>query len=92
MRIKLSTEQLNILCKALPFEVMLERPSDVRGLLDILGKEMPWDETGLSKYGRDGRRPQRVTFNVESDKDSYVCDIHPALVQHIYTLLSVDTK
>jgi hypothetical protein len=92
MRIKLSMDQLNILCKKLPFDVLLERPSDVRGLLEILGKEMPWDETGLSKYGRDGRRPVRVTFNVESDKDSYVCDIYPALVQHIYTLLSAKTE
>ena len=49
MRIKLSLDQLNILAKKLPFEVMLDRPGDVRGLLELVGKEMPWED-----------RPQQV--------------------------------
>jgi hypothetical protein len=89
MRIKLTTEQLNNLSKGLPFDVMLEKPSDVRGLLEILGKEMPWDETGLSKLGDNSqRRPVRVTFSIEETDKGYICDIHPALVHHLYTLLS----
>jgi len=88
MRIKLSTEQLNLLSKDLPFEVMLERASDVRGLLEIIGRDMPWDETGLSKFGNSNSRPARVTFGVESAADGFICDIHPALVQHLYTILS----
>ena len=89
MRIKLSTDQLNLLSKGLPFEVMLERASDVRGLLEIIGRDMPWDETGLSKLGNSTARPTRVAFGVESAKNGYyICDIHPALVQHLYTVLS----
>lgn len=88
MRIKLNIDQLNIMAKGLPFEVILERPGDVRGLLEILGRDMPWEETGLSKFGNSNKRPTRVTFGVESTKDGFICDIHPALVQHIYTLLS----
>ena len=89
MRIKLRLEQLNNLSKDLPFTVMLDKPSDVRGLLEILGKEMPWDETGLSKLSDNSpRRPVRVTFSVEESGDGYICDIHPALVHHLYTLLS----
>ncbi len=89
MRIKLSLDQLNILSKKLPFEVILEKPSDVRGLLDLVGKEMPWDETGMSKFGNSNVRPGRVTFGVEKAKDDgFICDVHPALVQYIYTLLS----
>ena len=38
MRIKLFVEQLNILSKDLPFEVILERPSDVRGLLETVAQ------------------------------------------------------
>ena len=88
MRIKLSVDQLNTLSKRLPFDVILEGPRDVRGLLDILGKDMPWDENGLSKFGNSSKRPTRVTFSVESSKDGFICDLHPALVMHIYTLLS----
>lgn len=89
MRIKLSLDQLNVLAKKLPFEVILEKPTDVRGLLDLVGKEMPWDETGMSKFGNSSVRPGRVTFSVEKAKDDgFICDVHPALVQYIYTLLS----
>jgi len=88
MRIKLTNEQLNILAKRLRFEVMLQQPRDVRGMLDVLGKDMPWDETGLSKFDNSPRRPGRLTFAVEAAKDGYICDIHPALAQHIHTLLS----
>ncbi len=90
MRIKLSVDQLNKLAKNLPFEVLLDRASDVRGLLEIVGKEMPWDETGLSKIGNSPSRPPRVTFSVEAKDGGYICDIHPALVQHLYTLLSTN--
>ena len=89
MRIKLTNEQLNKVSSKLPFIVLLERPSDVRGLLEILGKEMPWDETGISKFGDSAKRPNRVTFSVEASDNGYICDIHPALVQHLYTLLSI---
>ena len=92
MRIKLSNEQLNTLTKGLPFEVMLERSSDVRGLMELIGKEMPWDETGLSKLGNSTNRPSRLTFGVDASENGYICDIHPALVQHIYTLLSIKSK
>jgi len=92
MRIKLSNEQLNVLTKGLPFEVMLERPSDVRGLLELIGKEMPWDETGLRKLGNSAARPPRLAFGVDAGDNCYICDIHPALVQHIYTLLSTNSK
>ena len=89
MRIKLSLDQLNTLAKKLPFEVILERPNDVRGLLELIGKDMPWDEPGFSKFGNASSRPGRVTFGAEKATDnSYICDIHPALVQYIYTLLS----
>jgi hypothetical protein len=89
MRIKLTTEHLNKLATGLPFEVILEKPNDIRGLLEILGKQMPWDETGLSKFGENAvKRPNRVTFSVEASGDAFICDIHPALVQHLYTLLS----
>lgn len=88
MRIKLKNEQLEILAKRLRFEVLLQQPRDVRGMLDVLGKEIPWDETGLSKFDDSPRRPIRLTFSVEEAKDGYICDIHPALAQHIHTLLS----
>jgi hypothetical protein len=88
MPIKLSVDQLNKLAKKLPFEVILERPSDVRGLLEIVGKDMPWEETGLSKFGNSTARPGRVTFSVEAKGDDFICDIHTALAQHIYKLLS----
>ena len=88
MRIKLTLDQLNFLSKDLPFEVMLERPSDVRGLLEMVGQSMPWDETGLSKYENSSRKPNRMTFSIEPNENDFICDIHPALVQHIYTILS----
>jgi hypothetical protein len=88
MRIKLKNEQLNILAKRLRFEVMLQQPRDVRGMLEVLGKEIPWDESGLSKFSESPRRPMRLTFGVEAAKDGYICDIHPALAQHIHALLS----
>jgi len=88
MRIKLKAEQGNILAQQLRFEVVLEQPRDVRGMLEVLGKQMPWDETGFSKFDDLPRRPPRLTFSVEPTKDGYVCDIHPALAQHIHTLLS----
>lgn len=90
MRIKLKPEQLNILAGRLRFEVLLEGPRDVRGMLDVLGTDMPWDETGLSKFGNSAQRPPRVTFSVQATDDGYICDIHPALAQHIHTLLSSD--
>ncbi len=60
MRIKLKNEQLHILAKRLRFEVMLEQPRDVRGMLEVLGKEIPWDETGLNKFDDSPRRPNSV--------------------------------
>ena len=87
MRIKLKSEQLEILAKRLRFEVILEQPRDVRGMLDVLGKEIPWSETGLDKFDDSPRRPMRLTFSVEEAKDGYLCDIHPALAQYIHTLL-----
>jgi hypothetical protein len=88
MRIKLKDDQLNVLAKRLCVEVMPDGPRDVRGMLEILGKDMPWDETGLSKFDNAPRRPPRLTFAVEKANDGYVCDIHPALAQHINTILS----
>ncbi len=90
MRIKLKTDQLNILAKRLRFEVMLQQPRDVRGMLDILGKEMPWNETGLNKFSSSPRKPVRLTFSVEATRDGYICDIHPALAQYIHTILASD--
>jgi hypothetical protein len=54
----------------------------------MLGKDMPWDETGMSKFDNSPRKPPRVTFSVEESDGFFICDIHPALVQNIYTLLS----
>ncbi|MBM4447392.1 MAG: hypothetical protein FJ023_08645 [Chloroflexi bacterium] len=88
MRIKLKSEQLEILAKRLRFEVMLQQPRDIRGMLEVLGKEIPWNETGLNKFDNSPRRPVRLTFSVEEAKDGYICDIHPALAQYIHTLLS----
>ncbi len=88
MRIKLRSEQLNILAKRLRFEVMLQQPRDVRGMLEVLGKDIPWDETGLNKFSNPPRRPGRLTFSVEATKDGYICDIHPALAQYIHTILT----
>ncbi len=88
MRIKLRTDQLNLLAKQLRFEVVLQQPRDVRGMLEVLGKEMPWDDSGLNKFSNSPRKPARLTFSVEATRDGFICDIHPALAQHIHTLLS----
>jgi len=87
MRIKLKNERLILLAKRLRFEVMLEQPRDVRGMLDILGKQIPWNDAGLSKFDDSPRRPMRLTFSAEEAKDGYICDIHPTLAQYIHTLL-----
>lgn len=90
MRIKLKTEQLNMLAQQIRFEVMLDGPRDVRGMLDVLGTQMPWDEVGLGKFDNSPHRPARVTFPVKTTKDGYICDIHPALAQHIHTILCAE--
>lgn len=88
MRVKLRTEQLDLLAKRLCFEVVLQQPRDVRGMLELLGKEMPWDDSGLNKFDSSPRKPRRLTFSVEATRDGYICDIHPALAQYIHTILS----
>jgi hypothetical protein len=88
MRIKLNQEQLKKLAVRLPYEVVVDQPRDVRGLLEVLGRSMPWDETGLSKFGTPSRRPGRVTFSVEAAGDMFVCDVHPALAHYIRDILS----
>lgn len=88
MRVKLKNDQLTKLAQRLSIEVIVQQPRDVRGLLEILGRNMPWDETGLTKFGDPPKRPGRVTFSVESTKDGYICDIHPALAHYLNDLLS----
>jgi hypothetical protein len=88
MRIKLKNEQLNALAQKLCFEVILEQPRDVRGMLEVLGHEIPWENAGLNKFDNTSRRPPKLTFSVEAAKDGFICDIHPALAQHIHMLLS----
>ncbi len=88
MRVKLKTDQLNKLAQRLAIEVIVQQPRDVRGLLEILGRNMPWDETGLSKFSDPPRKPVRFTFSVESTKDGYICDIHPALAHYLNDLLA----
>jgi hypothetical protein len=88
MRIKLNDNQLSGLSKHLPFEVILEQPRDVKGLLEILGHNMPWDEIGLNKFGDPLRKPNRVTFSVEAINGGYICDIHPAFACYISNLLT----
>lgn len=90
MRVKLRTDQLNLLAKQLRFEVVLQQPRDVRGMLEVLGKEMPWDDSGLGKFDNSPRKPARLTFSVEATRDGFICDIHPALAQYIHTLLSAE--
>ncbi len=90
MRIKLDCKQLEGLSHQLPFEVIVEDPRDVKGLLEILGHNMPWDDMGLSKFGDPLRKPTRVTFSVEAVDGGFVCDIHPAFACYISNLLSVD--
>ena len=77
-----------MLAQQLRFEVILDGPRDVRGMLEVLGNEIPWDATGLGKFHNSPQKPARLTFSVETSKDGYICDIHPALAQHIHTLLS----
>ena len=88
MRIKLKTEQLKALSQQLPFEVVLEQPRDVRGFLEILGHNMPWNETGLNKFGDPLRKPTRVAFSVEATDGGYICDVHPAFACYISHLLT----
>ena len=92
MRIKLSNDQLAGLAHQLPFEVIVEDPRDVKGLLEILGHNMPWDEVGLNKFGEQLRKPNRVTFSVEAVDGGFVCDIHPAFAIYVSNLLSSDEK
>jgi hypothetical protein len=88
MRIKLNSEQLDRLAQHLPFEVILEQPRDVKGLLEILGHNMPWDEAGFSKFSDPPKKPTRVAFSIEPTGDSYICDVHPAFAYYVSDLLS----
>ena len=88
MRIKLRNEQLKGLSTHLPFEVILDHPRDVKGFLEILGHNMPWDEIGLNKFGDPLRKPNRVTFTVEAVDGGYICDVHPAFACYISNLLA----
>ena len=90
MRIKLNNTQLEGLAHQLPFEVIVEDPRDVKGLLELLGHNMPWDEAGLNKFGDPLKKPNRVTFSVEAVNGGFVCDIHPASAIYISNLLSVE--
>ncbi len=92
MRIKLKAEQLDKLAHQLPFEVILEEARDVRGFLEILGHNMPWNGTGTSKFGEPIRKPNRIAFSVEAIDGGYVCDVHPAFACYISTLLTLDSK
>lgn len=89
MRIKLNDEQLKGLAQHLPFEVMIEHPRDVKGLLEILGHHVPWDEIGLNKFGDPVKKFNRVTFAVEAVDGGYVCDVHPAFAFYISNLLGL---
>ncbi len=88
MRVKLNNDQLSGLARHLPFEVIVENPRDVKGLLEILGHHMPWDEIGLNKFGDPVKKPSRVTFSVEAVDGGFICDIHPAFALYISNLLS----
>jgi len=90
MRIKLNNSQLEGLTRQLPFEVIVEDPRDVKGLLELLGHNMPWDEAGLNKFGDPLKKPNRVTFSVEAVNGGFVCDIHPAFAIYISNLLTVE--
>jgi len=92
MRIKLKTEQLDKLAHQLPFEVVLEESRDVRGFLEILGHNMPWNGTSPSKFGDPIRKPNRMAFSVDAIEGGYVCDVHPAFACYISTLLTQDSK
>ncbi len=84
---KLNSEQLGKLSHYVPFEVVLDGPRDVKGFLEILGHNMPWDEMGLGKFGDALKKPNRVTFSVESVDGGFVCDIHPAFACYLSTIL-----
>jgi len=90
MRIKLSSSQLDGLSHQLPFEVMLKEPRDVRGFLEILGHNMPWDGMGLNKFGDPLKKPNRVAFSVEVVDGGFICDIHPAFACYVSNLLTVE--
>lgn len=90
MRIKLNDSQLEKLSHYVPFEVVLEEPRDIKGFLEILGHNMPWDEVGLSKFGDPLRKPNRVTFSVESVNGGFVCDIHPAFACYLSNILTTE--
>jgi len=80
---------LNELAKRLPFEVILDQPRDVKGFLEILGHNMPWNEVGINKFGDSLKKPNRVTFSVETVNGGYICDVHPAFACYISNLLTV---
>jgi len=88
MRVKLKIDQLTGLAQQLPFEVILDHPRDVKGFLEILGHNMPWEETGLSKFGDPVRKPNRVAFSVEAVDGGYICDVHPAFACYISNVLT----
>jgi len=85
MRVKLKLEQLNELKQQLPFEVVLDQPRDVKGFLEILGHNMPWNDSG--KFGDPLKKPNRVAFSVESSEDGYICDVHPAFACYVSEML-----
>ena len=87
MRVKLKIEQLNALKQQLPFEVVLDHPRDVKGFLEILGHDMPWNDAGLTKFGDPIKRPNRVAFSVEATEDGYICDVHPAFAWYMSSML-----
>ena len=87
MRVKFKTEQLNELKQQLPFEVVLDQPRDVKGFLEILGHNMPWNDGGGMKFGDSMKRPNRVAFSVESTEDGYICDVHPAFACYVSNML-----
>ena len=90
MRIKLNEGQLDMLSHHVPFEVLLDGPRDVKGFLEILGHNMPWDDLGLSKFGDPLRRPSRVSFSVEAADGGFICDVHPAFACYLSNLLTVE--
>lgn|GEM_PF-475078 len=87
MRVKLKTEQLDELKQQLPFEVVLDQPRDVKGFLEILGHNMPWNDAGYSKFGDPLKRPNRVAFSVEQTEDGFICDVHPAFACYVSGML-----
>jgi len=92
MRVKLNSEQLSRLAQYVPFEVVLEEPRDVKGFLEILGHNMPWDEGGSGRFGDALKKPNRVTFSVEATNGGFVCDIHPSFACYLSTILPVEEK